>query len=139
MARITSTTLVLSLVLLSFGVTGCSSASADSSPTSSAASGGPLVEWSRIRDTIASSIQPTFDAFDGTWDVQLSAPPESACWTKREGMSDPPRWEKKSDGYEVAFFAKNSWFDANEDPWTTAERSAYGHSGLSSRCRETCP
>ncbi|TFB63578.1 hypothetical protein E3N86_04435 [Cryobacterium sp. Hz7] len=89
-----------------------------------AASGGTLTKWSNITDTIAGSIQPTFDAIEGTWDVQRAAPPESACWTKSEDLSGTPHWAKRSDGYEVAFSAKNSWFDMDEDPWTTAERYA---------------
>ena len=38
--------------------------------------------------------------------------------------SGTPHWEKRSDGYEVAFSAKNFWFDKDEDPGTTAERYA---------------
>jgi len=119
MARIRSTALVLwSIALVSFGLTGCASQSTDD------ASGGTLTEWSSINDMIAGSIQPTFDAFEGTWDVQSAAPPESACWTESEELSGAPHWEERSDGYEVAFSAKSSWFDQDEDPWTTAERYA---------------
>ena len=125
MARIKSTALVLSMVaLFSSGVTGCGSQSTDARVSPAAASGGTLTEWSSITDTIAESIHPTFDAFEGTWDVRRAAPPESACWTESEDLSGTPHWEKRSDGYEVAFSAKNSWFDREEDPWTTAERYA---------------
>ena len=125
MARIRSTALVLSMVsLFLLGVTGCASQPTDAQVSPAAASGGTLTEWSSITDTIAGSIQPTFDAFEGTWDVQRAAPPESACWTESEDLSGTPHWEKRSDGYEVAFSAKNSWFDMDEDPWTPAERYA---------------
>jgi hypothetical protein len=125
MARTRSTALVLLLVsLISLGATGCASPSIDDPGSPSAASGRALTEWATIRDTIAGSIQPTFDAFEGTWEVQRAAPPESACWTESEDLSGAPHWEKRSNGYEVAFFAKSSWFDNSEDPWTTAERFA---------------
>ncbi|WP_104126554.1 hypothetical protein [Cryobacterium sp. Y57] len=122
MARIRSTALVLSVVsLFLWGVTGCASQSTDAHVSPAAAFGVTLTEWSSITDTIAGSIRPTFDAFEGTWDVPRAAPPESACWTESEDVSGTPHWEKRSDGYEVAFSAKNSWFDRDEDPWTAAE------------------
>lgn len=126
MARIRSTALALALVSsVSFGLTGCASQFTDD-----AASGGPLTEWTSINDMIASSIQPTFAAFEGTWDVQSAAPPESACWTESEELSGAPHWEERSDGYEVAFSAKSSWFDRDEDPWTTTERYARAWTSL---------
>ena len=120
MARIESTAFLLSMLsLFLLGITGCASQSTDAHVSPADASGGTLTEWSSITDTIAGSIQPTFDAFEGTWDVQRAAPPESACWTESEDFSGTPHWEKRSDGYEVAFSAKNSWFDMDED-WLTA-------------------
>jgi len=113
---------MVSLSLL--GLNGCASQPTDTRVSPAGASGGTLTEWSSITDTIAGSIQPTFDAFEGTWDVQRAEPPESACWTTSEGWSGTPHWEKRTDGYEVAFFAKNSWFDMNEDSLTTAKRYA---------------
>ena len=125
MARIQSTAFALSTIsLFLLGVTGCASQSTDAHASAAAGSGGTLTAWSSISHTISGSVQPTFAAFDGTWDVQRAAPPESACWTESEDLSGTPHWEKRSDGYEVAFSAKNSWFDRDEDPWTTAERYA---------------
>ena len=125
MARIQSTAIALSTIsLFLVGVTGCASQSTDAHASAAAAPGGTLTAWSSISDTISGSVQPTFAAFEGTWDVQRAAPPESACWTESEDLSGTPHWEKRSDGYEVAFSAKNSWFDRDEDPWTTAERYA---------------
>jgi hypothetical protein len=125
MVRTRSTALVLLLVsLISLSATGCASQSTDNAVSPSAASGGTLTEWASISNMIAGSIQPTFDAFEGTWEVQSAAPPESACWTESEDLSGAPHWEERSNGYEVAFFAKSSWFDNSEDPWTTTERFA---------------
>ena len=68
MARIRSIALALSMVLLFLlGVTGCGSQSTDANVSPAAASGGALTEWSSITQTIAGSIRPTFDAFEGTW------------------------------------------------------------------------
>jgi hypothetical protein len=121
MARIRRTSMVLPLIfLLLCGAAGCASPSTKSAGLS----GDSLTTWSSISDMIEGSIQPTFDAFDGTWDVQSSAPRESACWSGSEDLSGTPHWDQRADGYEIAFSAKSSWFDINEDPWTTAERYA---------------
>jgi hypothetical protein len=124
MARLRSTAFVLSLITMTFGITGCAFETTNAPASPTAEVGAAVTEWPSITAMIAGSIQPTFDAFEGTWDVQQAAPRESACWTESENLDGSPHWETRPDGYEVAFYATSSWFDMDEDPRTTVERYA---------------
>lgn len=120
MPRIGKTVKAIPLVaVLLLGTVGCTFQAAGAPAANST-----LTPWSTIRHTVANSIQPTLEAFPGSWDVERAGPSESVCWSEHEDLSGTPAWKARSDGYETVYLAKSLWFDIDEDPWTTAERYA---------------